>query len=462
MSIDAQVRICQEYAASKGYSIVKIYADEAISGKGSKTTSRYQYQRMIKDAEKDKFNVILVHKYDRIARNVGEHVNLEIRLAPHDVKLIAVAQDFGTSKEAKIMKTMMWALSEYYIDNLSEEVKKGHKIQATRALHNGGYAPFGYDVVDQTYVINSKEAHYVKRMFECALNRTGFTALIAELADKGITGKRGKSIKYTQIYEILRNEKYTGVYIYSVDEEKNRALRREKPNAIRVDSGMPAIISKQTFKEVQKIMKARQQTGKKSYLCSGLVYCGECGAKRHVSTSTRKQYVHRYYFCSARCGAAGIPIEDIHDAVREYIDKILSDKNQQALSKALKEYARGEKARTEAYNLRIQAEISDKQAQIDNYMHTLGSSALPQDMISDIGNKMVALKKEIADLKEKPEPKDFTVKQIDAWIKSLKESKGDRATVELLVERIDATKTDINVTTTLTSVLRKTGCGGQI
>ena len=159
-SIDAQVRACREYAARHDLFVREVYADEAISGKGSKTLKRLQYQRMLQDAKRGMFSAILIHKYDRVARNVGEHVNLELRLAESDVKLIAVAQDFGDSKEAKIMRTMMWALSEYYIDNLAGEVTKGLVEKAHKAEHTGGTPPFGYDVTKEgKYVINPLEAN---------------------------------------------------------------------------------------------------------------------------------------------------------------------------------------------------------------------------------------------------------------------------------------------------------------
>ncbi len=128
-SIDAQVRACREYAAGKDYAILEVYADEAISGKGAKTASRKAYQRMLRDVDKGQFDTILIHKYDRVARNLGEHVNLEKRLTDKHVELIAVAQDFGSSSEAKIMRTLMWSLSEYYIDNANQ----GLKMRATRA-----------------------------------------------------------------------------------------------------------------------------------------------------------------------------------------------------------------------------------------------------------------------------------------------------------------------------------------
>ena len=154
---------------------------------------------MLRDVDRGIFDTILIHKYDRAARNLGEHVNLEKRLKDKQVELIAVAQDFGTSAEAKIMRTLMRSLSEYYIENLSAEVRKGQRETALKGLHNGGYAPFGYDVVNRQYVVNELEAGYARKIFNAAANREGFTAIIQEMANAGITGKRGKPIKYTQI-----------------------------------------------------------------------------------------------------------------------------------------------------------------------------------------------------------------------------------------------------------------------
>lgn len=340
-SIDAQVRACREYAASKGYAVLEVYADEAVSGKGSKTASRKAYQKLLRDVNKGRFDTILIHKYDRVARNLGEHVNLEKKLKDRAVELIAVAQDFGSSAEAKIMKTLMWSLSEYYLDNLSSETKKGHRETAMKAKHNGGYAPFGYDVVNQEYVVNELEAGYVRKIFDAAANREGFTAIIEELAAAGITGKRGKPIKYTQIYEMLRNEKYTGTYIYTSQEEERRENRRSKPNAIRIENALPQIISKAQFMEVQRIMTERKQTGKKAgYLCSGLVYC-QCGAKMHGARSVSKGHEYFRYYCSKKCGTPSIRMEEVDKAAVDYLHKLLSPGNQDKIAAALRQYQPG-------------------------------------------------------------------------------------------------------------------------
>lgn len=284
-SIAAQVRACREYAEKHGMEVAQIYADEAVSGKESKTGLRREYQRMLKDAAGGAFDVILIHKFDRVARSLTEHVNLQARLSKWNIELVAVAQDFGGGAEAKIMKALMWSMSEYYIDNLAGEVRKGQRETALQGKHNGGVPPFGYDIAEQRLVINPLEADYVRRIFAACLAREGYTEIVTELQAAGITGKRGKPIRYPQIYEILRNEKYTGVYLFSPTESESRADRRSKPDAVRIENNHPAIITREDFEKVQEIMRSRQRCGPKNhYLCSGLVYCS-CGAKMHITIS---------------------------------------------------------------------------------------------------------------------------------------------------------------------------------
>lgn len=464
-SIDAQVRACREYAAAHGLNVTEVYADEAISGKGTKTAARRQYQRLLRDAVKGSFSVVLIHKYDRIARNLGEHVNLEAKLKGFGVQLIATAQDFGDTNEAKIMRALMWSLSEYYIDNLAQETKKGLREKALKGLHTGGYAPFGYEVVNQRYVINELEAGYVHRMFDAAQERKGFRSLIAEMEQAGIRGKRGKPIKYPQIYEILRNEKYTGLYSYSPTQEQNRADRRDKPNAIKIENALPMIISKAQFQEVQEIMSERKQTGKKAgYLCSGLVYC-QCGAKMHGRTSKRKGHEYYYYYCSKKCGAPSVHMEEVDDAAINYLRDLLNNENQQAISDALRLYQAGEGSRMVEFKQALKKRIGERQQRYDALMANLSSGALPPEVVGDIGRQMQELKSEIATLEQTEPPKDFTVDTIKAWLESLKAAPEEDA-VHLLIERINVgtekNKTAFNIISTLKTVLRKTGCGGGI
>ena len=458
-SIDAQVRACNEYAQAHGLVVARVYEDKAVSGKNDR---RAEFQRLMRAAERKEFDTILVHKYNRFARRMTDHVIYEDRLNGYGVQLIAVAEDFGQGKEAVIMKSLMRALSEYYIMDLADEVKKGHKETALKGLHNGGVAPFGYDVVDQAYIINELEAGFVRKIFTAAVNREGFTAVIAEMAAAGIKGKRGKPVKYTQIYEMLRNVKYTGTYLYSPQQEANRVDRRAKPNAIRIENALPLIIDKALFEEVQRIMNARKQTGKKAgYLCSGLVYC-ECGSKMHGLKSTQRGHTYTYFYCAARCGLPMVRMDRVDEAATKYLQELLSPVNQQKIAGALRQYHSSESSRVVGFNSAIKKQVSTKQKQYDTLMDNLAATALPPEVIADIGARMKALKSEMDALRTTPPPHDYTADQITVWLESLKAAADEKA-IHLLIERIDIkNKTDINIESTLKSVLGKSGCPRRI
>lgn len=456
-SIEAQRRACTAYAAAHGLVIVGEYTDEAISGKGSATASRAAYQRMLRDCGKGLFDTVLIHKYDRVARNLAEHVNLEKKLHDSGITLIAVAQDFGKTNEAKIMRGLMWILSEYYSDNLSDEVKKGLKENALKGLHNGGYPLFGYRVENQEYFINELEATFVRKMFRAAADRQGFTQLIKELADAGICGRHGKPIKYTQIYEMLRNERYTGTYIYCPGGEATRENRRTKPNGIRVENALPAIIDRALFEEVQQVMTERKQTGKKAgYLCSGLVYCS-CGGKMHGMKSQKGGFERTYYYCSKKCGAGTVRMEDVDRAATDYLKALLSDANKLKVAAALQTYDRSNVDRVEDFNKMLCAKIADKQKQYDALMSNLAAGALPPKVVEGIGHQMHTLQEEIEALRHIEPPQDYTSDTINAWLGSIKNAPDDRV-IHLLIERIDVkNKTEFNITSTLNSVLGETG-----
>lgn len=454
-SIDAQVHACRAYAQSHGLQVLRVYEDKATSAKNDR---RPQFQRMIADSASGSFQVVLIHKYNRFARRMEDHVVYENRLNKNGVDLIAVAENFGTGKESIIMKSLMRALSEYYIADLSEETKKGHKENALQGLHNGGTPPFGYDVVDRHYVVNPVEAHYVQRIFQCAVERKGFQEVLREMEQQGIRGKRGKVIRYTQVYEMLRNEKYTGVYLYSTSEEKDRAQRRQKPNAIRKEDAIPPIIEKEMFQEVQKIMEKRKQTGKKAgYLCSGLVYCS-CGAKMHGITTQRKGHTYRYYQCSKRCGAHLAHMEEIDAAAIQYLRNLLSPQVITTISQAMKQYAAQQYSHAQEYQKGMQQQIREKEKQIDALLHNLSSGVLPGEVVTTMGQKIQALQEEIKHIKESPIPEDYTVEQIKKWLESIQAAPDEKA-VHLMISSIKITKTSIKIESTLTEVLGEIGCG---
>ncbi len=181
----------------------------------------------------------------------------------------------------------------------------------------------------------------------------------------------------------------------------------------------------------------------------------------HGTTTHRKGYEYKKYYCSKKCGVGMVDMEKIDTAVKKYIKALLEEDNIHKLTLTLQEYIAGEKNRTEDFNKAIRSEINNKQKQIENYMTTLGSGLLPAEVISDIGEKIVALKNEIKNLELAEPPKDFTADQIKNWLNVIRNAADDKV-VRLLIDRIDVNKTEVNIQSTLTSVVGKIGRGDRI
>ena len=161
------------------------------------------------------------------------------------------------------------------------------------------------------------------------------------------------------------------VYTYSPQEEKNRGDRRTKPNAIKIENALPIIIDKAQFMEVQAVMNTRKQTGKKAgYLCSGLVYC-KCGAKMHGMKSKRKGHEYQYYYCSARCGAPVVHMEEVDTAAINYLRDLLSPDNQKRIADAMRNYKAGEEDRIKDFKAILNRKIREKQNEYDTILSNI-------------------------------------------------------------------------------------------
>jgi site-specific DNA recombinase len=330
-SIDAQIRAINDYAKKEGYIIVKIYTDEAYS---AKTDDRPQFQQMIRDAGTKLFDVILVHKLDRFARNRYDSAYYKKQLKDAGIRLVSVLEKLDDSPESVILESLIEGLAEYYSKNLAREVMKGMKENALACKHTGGRPPFGFDIKDKQYVINVDEAAAVKKIFEMYLANSGYGKILKWLNENGFRTKRNEVFGKNSINAILANEKYTGVYIYNrtkrgVNSHKNKP----EEEIIRILGGIPAIISTEIWKEVRIKMESNKHKGaahkaKHNYLLSGLVRCGECGSAMTGNTRLSGQSKTKYsdYQCSGRtykksCTMPGIACEKLERMVIEKLQK---------------------------------------------------------------------------------------------------------------------------------------------
>ncbi len=314
-SIDAQLRAIYKYMDERGYTPVGDYIDMALTGTN---TDRPNFQRMIEDAKKGLFDVVIVHKMDRFSRNVRDTLNIESELAQYGVKVISVIEQFADTPEGQLQQIIQLGVGQYYSQNLAREVMKGLKENAYKCLHNGGLPPLGYDVDSGTkqYLINEKEAESIRIIFKKFLEGWSYRELAEYLNMLGYRTKIGNQFSSTSsFYDILVNSKYKGEYVFgrSLSKPKQPGMKRshrknkDESEIIRVPNGLPAIIDEETFEQVQKLLSSRQRLkgaskAKEVYLVSGLIECGECGSAYHGSARIGGRNKQKYvsYRCSKR------------------------------------------------------------------------------------------------------------------------------------------------------------------
>jgi len=335
-SIDAQLRAINEYAKRNDIIIVAEYIDRA---KSAMTDNRPEFLTMIKDSKKDLFDVVIVHKLDRFARNRSDSIGYRTELKRHGISLLSVLEYLDDeSPESIILESVLEAMAEYYSKNLAREVQKGMTENALKGLHTGGTGALGYNVDTDTkkYTINEKEAEAVRMIFRMYIEGDGYGVIADALNAQGYVTKAGKPFGKGSISSILRNERYTGVYIFNrmssknIDGKRNSHLYKTEDEMVRIEDGMPQIISKEDYQLALKKMESRKKiracnNAKEVYLLSRKVICGECGRvyTGNRKNSGRKKTLHVTYACTGRKSRNGCENKEIR---REYLETFVMEK----------------------------------------------------------------------------------------------------------------------------------------
>ena len=308
-SIVAQVRASRDYCQRKGYSIVKEYADEALTGTND---DRPAYRQMMADAALGLFEVVVFHKVDRSARNEFDYYKGKQQLAKHNVTVEYSGQSFDSSSpEGALMENQLVGLAAYYSRNLAREVKKGLKENVLAGKITGGQPAFGYAIsADKKYVINESEAVAVRYIFSQYAKGASYMEICQYLNQSGYRTRRGKAFGKNSLHDLLKNRRYIGTCILGKNQKytdgHRNSHREDHDGMIIVENGCPAIVSKEVFSAVHDRMKENRHRGgshtaKYDYLLSGLVYCGYCGSSMSGSRITKKKgNVNVYYRCGTK------------------------------------------------------------------------------------------------------------------------------------------------------------------
>ena len=194
-SIEAQLRAMKEYCQRCGIVVVREFIDRARS---ATTDDRPAFLEMIAASKEQSFDIVLVHKLDRFARNRYDSALYRRELRRNGVTLLSVLEQIDDSPEGIILESMLEGMSEYYSKNLSREVRKGMKENALKCQFTGGRPPYGLKVDEATrrLVVNEEEAPAIRFIFDSVKYGLGYNQIVQELNVMG----------YRTLRETLRKE----------------------------------------------------------------------------------------------------------------------------------------------------------------------------------------------------------------------------------------------------------------
>lgn len=285
---------------------------------------------MMADAKSGDFQAVIVHKYDRFSRNTGDSLQFEKLLSDNNVELVSVMEKLDSTPTGVLMKTIIAGINSFYVQNLAIEVFKGLKENAYNALFTGGKPPLGYDIVDQKYVLNEHEAETVRMIYQLYDEGFGYGEIINKLNAQGYQTKSGNPFGKNSLYDLIRNERYKGVFVYNQhtrrksNGSRTRSYKKDE-EIIRIPGGIPAIVSEDLWRRCNDRASTRStgiSTANEMYLLTGLIYCGTCGGKlfgnsRYPAPNRAKLITYR---CSTRQMKKGCDAKEIkRDTVEEFV-----------------------------------------------------------------------------------------------------------------------------------------------
>jgi site-specific DNA recombinase len=277
-SIPAQAEACRRFIAERGWELADEYVDR---GESARTADRPQLQAILaRLAEDASIDCLVVHKLDRLARNLDDHAAVRAALRKAGVQLHSVTESLEDSASGKLVEGILASIAEFYSANLSQEIRKGLDQKAAQ----GGWptkAPFGYRNVrrdgggrrGESVLESDHQAPLVIWAFErYATGEVSLSALTEHLAEKGLRNRLGNPLGVSAVHGMLRNPVYAGVVRWKGVEQQGT----HQP-----------LVSRQLFDKVQGVLETHSTGGERSWkhdhYLKGTLICGECGSRLYYT-----------------------------------------------------------------------------------------------------------------------------------------------------------------------------------
>ena len=410
-SLETQKEFFLEYTKRTGDNLIKLYADEGISG--TKIKNRKEFQRMLADAEKGLFDMVVVKDISRFARNTVDLLQSVRKLKSLGIETQFLTANMTSMGNSEFVLTIFGALAQEESANTSKRIKFGKKMNAEK-----GRVPnivFGYNKTIGDYFnlsINENEAKSIRQIFQWYTEEGyGGSKIANMLNERGIKTKRGNNWSQNSVCRILTNEIYTGKIINGKEEIADflTGQRKEKDESEWLVTIRPElrIIEDEVFDKAQDILKGRHDSFKitherqsNKYLFSTLIKCKECGWSFRRTVRTYKNTYVRWV-CSGHNGkgadncpnAVTVDEEELIQALQEYFQEILG-KKKKVINYVIKEFQRVYKAKDEniEYEKQLNTELNRLRKSREKYMDMYTDDLISRE---ELNEKIGGMRKEM-------------------------------------------------------------------
>lgn len=322
VSIDGQVDACMKFVNDNPkLKLVETYSEENVTG--YHIENRKQIQSLIRAIKNGTIRVVVAYSLDRVSRNIVDGSCLDKLIEESGAIILYTSQSFSDDADGNFNKNILRAVAQREPEKTAETTIRSLFKNTKELKSNGARVPYGFDVIEQQYIINETEAPAVRMMFKGVLDGRTIPEIIDLLTSKGYFTRANKPFSPQTVHRILRSVKYKGTYLYNDAngrKRKDRVLRGEF-DEVRIENGIPSIVDTKTFDRVQTLLTGKNTTTTKAvnpYTLTGIIECGCCGNSMHGSSSyskSKRRYTH--YTCKG-----GKSRNACNLAIRqEYIDR---------------------------------------------------------------------------------------------------------------------------------------------
>lgn len=426
-SIDAQLRAIREYCEERGIKLVEVYTDEAQTAKND---NRDNFQIMMKKILKGHYDIdaVIVHKFNRFARNKYDSAFYKKRLREIGVKVVSATQPIDDSPEGRILESMIEAMDEYYSENLALEVQKGMRENALAGKSTGGGRILGLSVDENGFYYPNEQASIVKRIFTEFVSGVPKTKICERLNSEGYRNQYGRKFNVRTLDGILQNEKYVGTYVYNITHSETIRLEGAIQNPI-IDESL--WIKAQEKKRENN--KPRYRAKARFYFMSGKIRCGICGSTYCGSGSKksgRGGKINAYYSCTGKikqknnCTNGSLNKEYYENLVSDKLIKtILTENFIKKISIDVFEQLEKEKKEPQVSTEKLKrqlADIKNRQSKLmDLYIDAMIDKEMLDEKSQSLKEEKRLIERQIAKNEIMAESRSIQIEEVEKHIKDL-------------------------------------------